>query len=41
VPLLSRSLIADLREYLLAHPNSGDPDALFWPVRSNGSRRLD
>lgn len=41
VPLLSRLLIADLREYLLAHPHSGDPDALFWPARSNGSRRLD
>ena len=41
VPLLSRTLIADLREYLLAHPNSGNPDALFWPARSNGSRRLD
>ncbi|SBN62773.1 Site-specific recombinase XerD [Curtobacterium sp. 9128] len=41
VPLLSRSLIADLREYLLAHPHSGDADALFWPARSNGSRRLD
>jgi integrase len=41
LPLLSRSLIADLREYLLAHPHSSDPDALFWPARSNGSRRLD
>ncbi|WP_263091752.1 hypothetical protein [Curtobacterium sp. RIT-PI-V] len=28
VPLLSRPLIADLREYLLAHLHSGDPDAL-------------
>ena len=41
MPLLARSLIADLGEYLLAHPHSGDPDALFWPARSNGSRRLD
>jgi integrase len=41
VPLLSRSLIADLREYLLTHPRSGDGDALLWPARSNGSRRLD
>lgn len=41
VPLLDRGLIADLKLYLLAHPFSGDPDALFWPARSNGSRRLD
>jgi integrase len=30
VPLLSRSLTADLKLYLLQHPKSGDPDALFW-----------
>jgi integrase len=41
VPLLDRSLIADLKLYRLQHPHSGDPDALFWPARSNGSRRLD
>ncbi|MFJ3392311.1 site-specific integrase [Leifsonia aquatica] len=41
VPLLDRPLIADLKLFLLTHPNSGDPDALFWPARSNGSRRLD
>lgn len=41
VPLLSRSLIADLRTYLMEHPRSGDPDALLWLARSNGSRRLD
>ena len=41
VPLRSRSLIADLREDLLTHPHSGDPDALVRPTRSNGSRRLD
>lgn len=41
VPLLNRELIAALKLHLLAHPNSGDPDALFWPGRSNGSRRLD
>lgn len=23
------------------NPNGGDPDALFWPGRANGSRRLD
>ncbi len=32
---------ADLKLYVLQHPHSGDPDALFWPARSNGSRRLD
>lgn len=41
VPLLDRPLIADLRLFLLMHPNSGDPDALCWPARRNGSRRLD
>jgi integrase len=41
VPLLNRDLIADLREYLMQHPNSGEGDALFFPARSNGSRRLD
>jgi integrase len=41
VPLLDRSLIAELKLFLLTHPNSGDLDALFWPARSNGSRRLD
>lgn len=41
VPLLDRSLIADLKLFLLTHPNSGDPDALFWPARRNGARRLD
>jgi integrase len=41
VPLLDRGLIADLKLYVLQHPHSGDPDALFWPARSNGSRRLD
>ncbi|WP_314101501.1 hypothetical protein [uncultured Frigoribacterium sp.] len=28
VPLVSRALVADLREYPLTHPRSGDPDAL-------------
>ncbi|MFF1879114.1 tyrosine-type recombinase/integrase [Leifsonia sp. NPDC058230] len=41
VPFARRSPVVDLREYLLTHPNSGDPDALLWPARSNGSRRLD
>lgn len=33
--------MTELRRYLLTHPASGDPDALFWPARENGSRRLD
>ncbi|RIX28251.1 tyrosine-type recombinase/integrase [Amnibacterium setariae] len=41
MPILSRALTAELRRYLLTHPTSGDPDALFWPGRANGSRRLD
>lgn len=41
VPILSRALMAELRRYLLTHPASGDPDALFWPGRANGSRALD
>jgi len=41
VPILSKSLIAELRKVLLMNPNSGDAEALFWPGRQNGSRRLD
>lgn len=41
VPILSRALTAELRRYLLKHPNSGDPDVLFWPGTANGSRALD
>lgn len=41
VPLLDSQLISDLRTYLLAHPKSGQPDALFWPGRAPGSRELD
>jgi integrase len=37
VPLVSRALVADLREDLLTHPRSGDPDALVWPGRNPGS----
>lgn len=37
VPLVERSLVSDLRAYLMAHPNSGDPDALLWPGRVSGS----
>ena len=40
VPLVSRALVAELREYLLAHPHSGDPDALVWPGRNPGSHAV-
>lgn len=38
VPLMHSGLIADLRRYLLQHPHSGDPSALFWPGRAVGGR---
>ena len=41
VRLLHRGLTADLKRLLLAHPNSGDPDALFWPGRHAKSHVLD
>ncbi|MBD8583456.1 tyrosine-type recombinase/integrase [Frigoribacterium sp. CFBP 8766] len=40
VPLVSRALVADLREYLVTHPRSGDPDALVWPGRNPGSHAV-
>lgn len=30
-----------LRELLLSHPHSGDPDALFWPGRAHGPATPD
>jgi integrase len=41
VPLLSRTHIAELRAYVMTHPHSGEPSALFWPSRRNGSRRFE
>jgi len=41
VPIPHRKLIADLRVLLLSHPDSGNPDALFWPGQANRSRKLD
>lgn len=41
VPLLDRNLIAELRNYVEQHPNSDSAEALFFPARLNGSRRLD
>lgn len=41
VPLMHRGLTADLRRLLLTHPESGNPDALFWPGRTHGSHAVD
>ena len=42
VPLVNRALVAELRAYLMEHPNSGDPDALLWPGRAvGGTHRPD
>jgi integrase len=41
VPLVNRALVAELREYLLEHPCSGDSDTLLWPGRTVGSHALD
>jgi len=38
VPLVDRALVRDLRAYLVAHPNSGDPEALLWPGRRRPGR---
>ena len=36
-----REFVGELEAVLLTNPNSGDPEALFWPGRANGSRWLD
>jgi integrase len=41
VPLLNRGLIAELRMLLLSHPDSGNPDALFWPARAYSTHIAD
>ena len=41
VPLTNRKLIAELKLVLMSHPDSGNPDALFWPGQANRSRKLD
>ncbi|KZX21142.1 tyrosine-type recombinase/integrase [Rathayibacter tanaceti] len=38
VPLMHSGLIRDLRRYLLQHPHSGNPAALFWPGRAVGGK---
>ncbi len=40
VPLLDRRLVADIRNLLDEHPNSGDSEALVWPGRVPGSHRI-
>jgi integrase len=41
VPLVNRALTATLREYLFAHPNRANPDALLWPGRMPGTHVVD
>jgi integrase len=41
VPLFLGALTSELRLLLLQHPDSGNPDALFWPGQANRSRKLD
>ncbi|WP_062072132.1 tyrosine-type recombinase/integrase [Demequina sediminicola] len=41
VPLVNRALTAVLREYLFAHPNRANPDALLWPGRIPGTHVVD
>lgn len=41
VPLMHRGLTADLRRLLLTHPETGNPDTLFWPGRTHGSHAVD
>lgn len=38
---MHRGLIGHLRRLLLAHPDSGNGDALFWPGRHAQSHALD
>lgn len=41
IPIVNRSLKAELASYLERHPRRGEPNALFWPGRSVGSHELD
>jgi len=41
VPLVNRALTAEMREYLFAHPNRANPDALLWPGRMPGTHVVD
>ena len=41
VPLVNRALTAALREYLFAHPDRANPDALLWPGRMPGTHVVD
>ncbi|PKQ17839.1 MAG: hypothetical protein CVT68_06435 [Actinobacteria bacterium HGW-Actinobacteria-8] len=41
VPLVDRALTAELRQYLFAHPNRTNPDALLWPGRMPGTHLID
>jgi len=41
VPILDNAVLAALREYLFAHPNRANPDALLWPGRMPGTHVVD
>lgn len=41
VPILDRGLALALKKLLVAHPNSGNRDALFWPGRHPRTHGLD
>jgi len=41
VPILDNAVLAAMREYLFAHPNRANPDALLWPARMPGTHTVD
>lgn len=41
VPLVESGLIRERRRYKMAHPCSGEPDALLWPGRTIGSHAVN
>jgi integrase len=41
VPLVDSGMIRDLKKYKMAHPRSGEPDALLWPGRNVGSHAVN
>lgn len=41
VPILDNAVLAAMREYLFAHPNRANPDALLWPGRMPGTHVVD
>lgn len=41
VPILDNALLSPLREYLFAHPDRANPDAVLWPGRMPGTHVVD